>query len=63
MSRKLTAGCYSKLASAKETTGAKIAKTTSYTDAITALINHPEAKRKIYSTLNYQTLSWIINKA
>ena len=62
MSRKLTSACYTKLASAKETTGARIAKTTSYSESITALINHFEGKRKVYSTLNNQTLSWIINK-
>lgn len=62
MSRKLTAGCYSKLASAKETTGVKIAKTTSYSEAITALSNQFEAKKRVFSALNFQTLSWIINK-
>lgn len=59
---KITNGCYSKLASAKETTGVRVAKTTSYSESITALINHLNGKRKIYSTLNNQTLSWIINK-
>lgn len=59
---KLTEGCFSKLASAKETTGAKIAKTTSYSEAITSLVNQFEAKKRVIYSLNLSTLKWLINK-
>lgn len=63
MSRKLTSGCYSKLASAKETTGAKIKSTVTYHESLKALDSFFEAKRRIVNTLNEATKTWLINRS
>jgi hypothetical protein len=62
MSRKLTSGCYSKLASAKETTGAKVKSTVNYPESLEAISRQLETKIRIIGRLNFNTLQWLNNK-
>lgn len=62
MSRKLTEGCYSKLQSAPQIQGAKIASTVTYYESLKVLEKDLINKQGIVSKLNEATRLWLINK-